>query len=305
MCDLKKKFTEWKEWLFGEDVHSIRNQIHRMTWDCAVFLCVKETRKYASLDEKGEPKLNPMIHHFINSSFLQTQALAIRRLLDARPKGDVWSLYCLISDMENYCELLTRENILKTHDYPYDYKAEEERLLQLVPPNKPVWLPQEYQKCVHSEHIHKSIDNMLNITAGNRKPDDKIPNEIFAWLKNRLDSCKKIYDYVNKFLAHSAAPESRVSIKADEIKITLGHILNAHEIICQIAEFIGINFLNRSLGDPLAVPQYDQFEHFEKPWATEETIRKLYEFWHDYDQKTRQWANWDWQAGFNQFIGSN
>lgn len=294
MCDLRSKFKQWEDWLLGDDVHSIRKQIHNMTWNSAVFLSINEVRKYAAIDKEGEPKLNPMVHRFINYCFFQTQAMAIRRLLDKR--SDVVSLYNLINDMDNNCELLSRENILTIHGYPYDYEAEEKRLFhrELRVKNGDVFA-EGHLKCAHSECIHKSIDAMLNTDAERRKPSDKIPKGIFEWLKQRCDRCKEIPNYVNKFFAHSATPESRASIKADDIKITLGHILDAHKIICETAEFIGINILYQSFGNFLAVPQYAQFEHFDKPWATKETVRKLYKFWRSYDDDMNKWTQWDWQ----------
>ena len=48
MCDqLREKFAEWKEWLLGDDVHSIRNQIQNMIWDTAVYQSINEARAYA------------------------------------------------------------------------------------------------------------------------------------------------------------------------------------------------------------------------------------------------------------------
>ena len=115
-----------------------------------------------------------------------------------------------------------------------------------------------------------------------------------------MGGCEALYEYVNKFLAHSATPESRARVNADEIKITLGSILDAHKIICETAAFIGMKILNRSFGGFLAIPQFDQFKHFEKPWATGETVNKLRKFWGDCGKKTRQWEDWDWQSEFNQ-----
>jgi hypothetical protein len=75
-------------------------------------------------------------------------------------------------------------------------------------------------------------------------------------------------------------------------------ILHAHEIICQIAEFIGQNFFLRSIGNPLPVPQYNQFEHFEKPWVAEESLKRLHEWWRNYDASTNEWLKWDWQSEY-------
>jgi len=44
---LREEFAEWKEWLLGDDVHSIRNQIQDMIWDTAVYQSINEVRAYA------------------------------------------------------------------------------------------------------------------------------------------------------------------------------------------------------------------------------------------------------------------
>jgi hypothetical protein len=304
MCSLKHKFEEWEAWLFGDDVHSIRRQIHNMIWDSAVFLSINKARSYAPVDEKGNVELNGTVHQFINVCFFRTQAIAIRRLLDKETnpgKYSVISLYRLIDDIEKHCHLLTRANILAAHSYPYNYEQEEEAFLQKMSRGKSDnKTHQGLINCVHSETMHEYIDSLSGVTSSQRNPNDSGKKEIFEWLKKRLSKCEKIYDYVNKFLAHSSTPESRAIISADEIKITLGEILDAHKIICEIAEFIGLKILYQSFGNFLAIPQFDHFEHFEKPWASEETVKKVRKFWEDYDKETRQWKAWDWQSEFNQ-----
>ena len=78
-------------------LNSIKNQIHNMIWDSAVFQSINECRKYAPKNEKGEVELNGEVHHFINRCFFETQAIAIRRFLDKR--NDVISLYRLVNDI--------------------------------------------------------------------------------------------------------------------------------------------------------------------------------------------------------------
>jgi hypothetical protein len=50
--DLKTKFKEWEEWLVGDDINSIRNQIYDMIWDSAVFQSINECRRYAPTNAK-------------------------------------------------------------------------------------------------------------------------------------------------------------------------------------------------------------------------------------------------------------
>jgi len=309
VCDLKTKFKEWEEWLDGDDPHSIRNQINSMIWDSAVFQSIYESRRYATKNEKDEIELNGTVHRFIDKCFFETQALAIRRILDKRK--DVISLRRLVGDIENHSHLLTRRNILETHDYPYNYEQEERRLsdeaFKNVPSGTVVLMGQDSRKCFISEATHKFVDSLAGLDSSNRSPDDCIRPQIFKWLRQRLDKCKEIATFATKFLAHSATPESRDYLKPEELDVTLEQILKAHKIICQTTIFIsgrmGILSEGHGIGDVLPFLPCDQlFAHFDKAWASEETIEKLYDFWRTYDMQTRNWHQWDWENEFNTFL---
>lgn len=293
---LKEKFEEWKNMLLGEDKHSIRNQIYDIIWDSAVFQCINESRKYAAKDDNRDIRQNKMIHHFINQSFFKTQMLSIRKLVDKdfnRVQQDkpytVYSLYNLIEDMKKNSALLTRKNILAVHNLPYDYEkamadfdrnADYTRGLVIVPPEIPL-----------SRDIHKQIDSMAGIAANKRSPDDLVPDNILKHFDDKLTSIAELCKYVDKFIAHSATPDSRKTIP-DEIKEALGKILNAHRIICEMASFIGTNLLFYGFGDFLPIPQFDQFECLDEPIASKETIEKLREFWQNYRTETKRWYQW-------------
>lgn len=312
MCDLKRKLDEWRIWLHGEDRNSIRNQIHAMIWDSAVFQSINKAREYAPSDAKGNPELNDMTHGFINRSFFTSQMIAIRRLWDKetrKGKRSVISLFRLIDDMQNHCHLLTRESLLAAHGYPYDYEQKRELLnRERLADSSRSGLGGDLINCAHSKGLHFSMDILAGVDSSQRKPNDAARKEVFQWLKDRLDgSCKGIQDYVNKFLAHSATPESRETINADDTKIMLGSLFDAHQTVCQVAQFIGMKILYRGLGNVLVTPQYDQFEYFDKPWATEDIVTELYRFWKAYDGETRQWLKWNWrgQLSSNTRIPSN
>ena len=193
MRDLRAKIKEWEEWLVGNDINSIRNQIYNMIWDSAVFLSINECRKYAPKNDKGEPELNGVIHQFINRCFFETQAITIRRLLDKR--SDVISLRRLVEDMGKYCHLLTRGNILAVHGYPYEYEQEKRRLTEEAFKNKPsgtvVTMDQDYMMCCQAEYVHRTIDSLAGIGPSKRSPDDLVRPQIFEWLKERLSNYLK------------------------------------------------------------------------------------------------------------------
>jgi len=299
--NLSTKFHQWKEWLLGEDVHSIRNQIHSMIWDAAVWQSVNESRRYARTDSDGKPLLNDAVHDLLNRTFFQTQALAIRRLLDRESREGgraVTSLWRLLRQIQQNRSSLTRQAMLSLHGYPYDHKSETKRFHRMILDDGKE--TQESRRglldCAQSRSIHEAFDSMAGVDANARNPDDVIQDDILSWLMNRLEKCREIYTFVNKFVAHSAAPESRAALDANEVKITLGKILEAHRIICTTAFFVSLHIFNNGFGNVPATPQFNQFEHFEKPWATEETVTKMYEFWGNYRKQTDAWRHWDWRS---------
>jgi hypothetical protein len=289
--DPKEKFKAWENMLVGNDIHSIRNQIYDMIWDCAFFQCINEARRYAAKDDKGNIKRNGSLHSFINQSFFKTQLLSIRRLVDKR--SDVYSLHRLIEDIKKNSSILTRKNILDTHNLPYDYKKARADFDNNTDWTQgPVFEPNEIG---HSEYIHRQIDSLTGITTDERRPDDLIPDNILKQLDDKLVSIDELCKYVNKFIAHSATPESREVIP-DEIKEALGKILNAHKIICETASFIGNKILFCGFGYVLPIPRYgpfdqfDVFEYLDEPIASKETIEKVRQVWEKYKTETEQWC---------------
>ena len=298
----KEKFEEWESMLLGKDKHSIRNQIYEMIFDCAVFQCINESRKYGAKDDKGSIKRNGMVHDFITQSFFKTQLLSIRKLVDKdfnrvqRNKPyTVYSLYNLIEDMKNNSVLLTRKNILDAINLPYDYEEATNNFKKETGyTTGPYIVPQEIAS---SEDIHRRIDSIVGVGAGKRSSDDLIPNNILEQFDDKLASIDELCNYVGKFIAHSATPESRKVIP-DEIEGALGKVLNAHKIICETASYLGNNLLFCGFGDFLSISQcgqfdqFDLFEYLDEPIASKETIGKLKEHWEKYRRETEQWSRW-------------
>ena len=307
--DPKEKLQEWENMLTGKDIHSIRNQICDMIWDCAFFRCINESRRYTAKDNKGNIKRNEPLHSFINQSFFKTQLLSIRRLIDKdycsieRDKQyTVYSLYNLIKDIKKNNALLTRKNILAVHNLPYDYEKAMEYLRQNTPKIKKgnaqvqTYIGKNIDEVEFSKDIHRRIDSITGITAAKRSPDDLVPDNILKQFDDKLASIEELCRYVDKFIAHASTPESRRAIP-DEIKEALGKILNAHKIICETASFIGNNLLFCGFGDFLPISQYGQFDQFDLfeyldvPICSKETIEKLRQVWEEYRKKTEQWCN--------------
>ena len=289
--DPKEKLKEWENMLVGKDIHSIRNQIYDMIRDCAFFRCIKESRKYAAKDDKGDIKQNRMIHYFIIQSFFKTQLLSIRRLTDKR--SDVYSLYRLIKDIKKNSAILTRKNIFAVHNLPYDYEKARAEFDKNADYTQGFVI--EPPEIALSIDIHRRIDSVAGISADKRSHDDLVPDNILKQFEDKRKEIEELCEYVNKFIAHAATPESRKTINDDEIEGALGKILSAHRIICETASFIGNNLLFCGFGSVLHISQYGQFDQFDlfeyldEPIASKETIEKIRKFWEKIRIETEQW----------------
>jgi len=297
-AEFKAKRDQWIQCLSSaKDPNSVTNQITQMLWDAAVFRVINEARGYAEKDEDGNPKLNGTTHDLINRGFFVLQAGAIRRLTDTAAltgRKGVSSLWCLLDEMERNVHLITREHIFATEGLQYDYepikKAREEYLAGrgacFVPAD--LWWENLRDR-------HDQIDFFAGVTLDKRSPMDAMRPEIAGYLKKKLvEVSKDIRTYVNKFIAHAATPESRASVSADELAITLGHLWSAHEGIYKVANFVSIWLLGGSGLGGLAVPQYNQFKYIDRPLVTSANIQRLAESWHGYSNEVHQWGQWDW-----------
>jgi len=269
MCELNKKFKEWKKW-YSDGENSICAQISCMLLDAAIFYAINEARRHATTDAQGNPELNCLVHDFIDRSFLKTQALSIRKLCDNR--NDVISLRILINDMETNKSIITREKILFALEFLCDYGQGTNM--------------QE----VHLRIMHKNIDLLVGVSPQQRQPNDFIQDCIFDRLKKWLDKCEPIINSVNKIVAHAATQKSKEKVPTKDLTISLAKIHKAHCCIVRVAAFIGQVILYESSGWNF-LPTYaggDKFEYIERPLIMKNNIEKLEILWSSYDKHIKQ-----------------
>jgi len=305
MADLdqfKIKRETWIQCFSGKDRNSILNQIYQMVWNAAVFKAVNEARRIATVNSKGQTEINGMLHRFIDRCFFDSQFLAIRRLTDAAyelsdPKKGISSLVALLADMKANIPLLTRENLFLVDGLEYDYEAIQQRELaytleQSKKGSSAYWLPAELDS--HSVKIrHEHIDSLCGVTPDQRKPIDIIKADIFDQLIMRVKKAsEEVNVHVNKYIAHAATPESREYVKADEVTVTLGHLWDAHKVICQVANFVDIHMLSRASHSFLPVPQYDHLEFIDKSLVSTAGVEVLSKAWHEFHKETDSWGQW-------------
>ena len=298
----KAKHEAWKKCLFGEDRNSVFNQIFRMVWNAAVFKIINEARRIAPADAKGQIEINGMLHHFLDRCFFDSQFLAVRRLTDTAytledSKRGIFSLTALLVDMKANISLMTRANFFAVEDLEYDPTDIQQRELEYAFEQSKSGKGAYWSSFKGSSHDinsrHDQLDVLCGVSADQRMPTDTVRGEVFDYLLKRIkEASEDVNLHVNKYVAHAATPNSREYSKADDVSITIGHLWDAHKVICQVANFVDVYMLSRAHHSFLPVPQYDHFEHIDKFLVSTEGVEALSKAWHQFQQETDSWGSW-------------
>jgi hypothetical protein len=288
---------KWMEWLYGDDPHSIFRQIYSMVWDYALFCVVNELRRLAATEPKNGVSFNGSVIRQFDAGFVTTQVIAIRRLIE-KPKPDpdwaVISLRSILKDIKENTHLVTRENYVCYDGLPYDYEAAHRHWLSTFPSHTDAvhadWLSTTGPTAWHmSEFVHKNFDKLSGVNSGRRERTDTIKPDLFAHLESQIDTCKNIKKYVDKFIAHASAPETRIGLPQNQRALTLDRLKAHHKTIYQVASFISGQLLYESNLGGLPVPQSDHLANLDKSWATVENLKRARRVWEEYAKEVSEW----------------
>jgi len=293
----RQKRLIWMEWLKGQDPHSISPQIYSMLWDYALFCVVNELRKIAATEPENGVSFNGPVIRLFDAGFLTTQAITIRRLTE-KPKSDpqwaVISLRSILKDIKKNANLITRENYVCYDGLPYDHEAAHRQWLSTLPRDSGGvhvgWLSTNGPNAWHvSELVHKNFDKLSGVEPENRKRTDIIRADVFAFLESQIETCKDIKKYVDKFIAHASAPETRIGLPDDQQGITLDRLNAYHKTIYQVAGFISSQLLYESNLGGLPVPQFDHLANLDKSWTTPQNLNRARQTWDEYAKEVSVW----------------
>jgi len=298
--EFEKRRGLWIECLCGKDFHSVMREVSRMIWNAAAFRVVNESRLLAPPAKEGGVQINGLTHRLIDNCFFESQAVAIRRLMDTYPlegRKGVYSLAGLLDDMAAHAHLITREHVFAIEGLEYDYEAAKEAVVRHCRQRDPhgtssFSLPARLD-WGRIRELHEMLDRLAGVDPQARSKQDSVRPAVFAALKKKVaDRCREVSDYVNKRLAHAATPESREDIDAGEVSITLGHLWDAHEVICKVANFLDCYLLTGTSHSFLPVPQYNQFAYIDRPMVPTDQVNSMKAIWREYQQETRDWSGW-------------
>ncbi|HOO50826.1 MAG TPA: hypothetical protein PLK94_06000 [Alphaproteobacteria bacterium] len=303
----RKMRLKWIEWLHGEDPFSISRQISSMLWDYALFITINELRRMAESKPLKDVGFNGPVIRLFDAGFATTQAVAIRRLIEKPKKDPKWAVISLrqvLKEIEKNLDLMTRENYVCYDGLPYDYGAVQDKWLSSLPKTKsgvhsgslPTSGPYAF---VMSERVHKSFDILAQVNPQMRSRNDVMRRDVLDHLESELKKCENVKKYVDKFIAHAAAPETIASLSEEEKGLTLDRLESCHKTIYQVASFISVHLLWESNIGGVPVPQYDHLKYLDKKWATSNNLIKAHEKWKEYEKAVCRWDSTPiWPPGF-------
>jgi hypothetical protein len=118
--------------------------------------------------------------------------------------------------------------------------------------------------------------------------NDLVSNDQLDNLSQRLDSCDHICELVNNYVAHTANPVRKKNIR--EWNLQVGHLIEAQKAICEVAVIFDRDLLQRkNYVKLIPVHQVGELMQDFRNWVPEESIEKLWEFWHLHNRTVNAW----------------
>jgi hypothetical protein len=299
---LKTKLVEWKRRLSDRDVHSIAQQLGRMLWRSAFYRSINESRRYLLDDAEASKFANGALHELIDDGFFNLNAMAIRRLLDkgpsSGPKG-VNSLYGLIKDVAAHAHLITRANVLEARGLEYDFQPIRQKALD------DAWAERKARNTnasfisgegwAEAESWHRFMDKLCGVTSDNRSPSDVPGRGKFQSLLDELERRgRTVRGWVDKFAAHAASPESIQTLDADHQALSLAKLWLAERVVVRVANFVALYVVDGVNLGGVAIPQFDQFAHLDRPFIEPAALEPMEKAWAAHAKDIRSCERWFW-----------
>jgi hypothetical protein len=283
---------------FANCIHS---QIVRLVWSAAWFRVVLRARELATADDSGDRILNAALHSWIDSVFLDSFLINVRRLAGAENDGLIgkhacYSLSALLRDLRTHQNLLTRENLLSLDNLSFDIallrQREEEYWREHSREGKALFIPQHLDER-RSEQRNIEIDRLCLTTADCRRLTDTVRETVFTDIESRLTRLASLSLYTNKFIAHAATAESRRADSrgnADELRIKISDLWLALEDLCRTVAALDGWLINRTAHAFLPSMFTHEWRGIAAPFVQAESVPVLRDFWKQLETEAMGWG---------------
>lgn len=301
--NIEQSWKLWVECLEGNDTNSIFNQVRRLLSNYAYFELILAGRRSIIKNILEQTELYARLNNFFDYIYFDSQASRIRRLIEPEKlknqdfkkkskligeKG-VFSLVPLLEDMRLCRIKLTREKYFDLRGLSYDYDEIKKQALEyqaamedeerfIVLPPELDWMP--------SAKAHELFDRLSDVNV--RNPDDLIKDEVFLGLIKKLNSFWRLINHVNKYIAHSATPESRIEENSQIPLAKWKDIGDACKVIYEIANFLAL-FLSATDYIGLAMIPPSIFNDDIQQIIIVDDIQVLKIEWEKYRAETESW----------------
>lgn len=305
MTDFHERHALWVTAMRGDSVrprNSIHSQIVELVDSAAWYRITIRARELAAQSEPPSPRLNGPFHCWIDTIFVDSFLVRVRRLTGSprdalEGRDSCHSLMPLLRDLLDHRPLLTRSNLLSLDGLPFDLHAAS-RLLN------------EYLK-IHSvgndwseipAHLdvrrgtlrNDELDRLCEVTADNRALDDVISKTSLEGIQQRLVSATESLSLLtNKLIAHASTLESRQTDSRGDIektRITLGDFWAALECLCRTVGSLDGWLINRVSHDFLPDMHGHHWLGIDSPLVQPSDIPHLREYWDKLQDEARIWG---------------
>jgi hypothetical protein len=185
----------------------------------------------------------------------------------------------------------------------YDYDAVQQRKIEWRASQTASvsYVPPE----LNSKRIlsrHRALSQLAGVDFEARRPDDVIGAAVFVDLERRIEqTCESAGTYVNKFLAHSAAPENRAAYNADGLEVTLATLKAAHKSFCEVTAFLSLYVLGDAHPNFVPIAQYNLWEHIDRPLVRAEQVEGLRRAWQHCEKEWHEWTSWGMKGYLHEY----
>jgi hypothetical protein len=309
---IEQSWNLWINCLEGGDVNSIFNQVRRLLSNYAFFDLLLAGRRSVLEKNPEQSELYTRINNFIDNIYFDSQAARIRRLIELDQNEEhlsntrkklhgnfgVFSLVPLLEDIRSSRKILTRKVYFQLRSLPYEYfdlKRQEEIFQTSLGPAQRFKVVPDDLNWEHSERAHKIFDRLCCVKK--RNSDDIICDEVFVKLIGKLYTFKNLSTHVNKFIAHSASPESRQPFEKI-LPVKWRNIGEACKTIYEISEFLALFFSDTEYIGLVLIPPYI-FSEKDQSLLMANDISSLSEEWGKYQEETEFWRKNCYESVFS------
>lgn len=306
----RDKHAEWSACLSGRDRNAIFNQLVDLVYRAIVYRVVLRARQLNYDAHRNELRINGLMHGLLDSCYVDSQVLAIRRLADSSydisGKRGIYSLWALIDDLRKNVGLLTRQNLLEMDKIPFDILAVKQEYEQFiieqarrVEPGKSYKVPGHL--CYHQFELrHREIDRLCGVAPAARSLEDQVQPSVLNNLITKItESAATAKLVADKFIAHAATPGSREQRAADSTVLTLGDLWGIIEQLYTVANILDRSLLSRTTHTAVPLIPFGSFEYFDVALVSTEMTEVLEREWKAGEIEAQDWEKrgLDWILG--------